>query len=104
MQGQDSGILTWCVAVHWVHRLCGLPGGAGQGQLPPMFCLGHPATTIKQSQMVATCIGLGGSQVKPNCDPEFAAASAGPGALGKKYGGWKLWRRSVACLRGFRKL
>ena len=30
--------------------------------------------------MTATFAGLGGSQVKPNCDPKLAAASAGPGA------------------------
>ena len=30
MHGQDGGTLTWSVAVHWVHRLWGFPGGTGQ--------------------------------------------------------------------------
>ena len=32
--------------------------------------------------MIATCIGFGGSQVKPSYEPRLAAASARPGARG----------------------
>ena len=42
MQGQGGDVLTWSVAVHWVHWPWGFPGGAGQGQHPSVFCLGHP--------------------------------------------------------------
>ena len=30
--------MTWSETVHWVHWLWGLLGGAGQGQLPLVFC------------------------------------------------------------------
>ena len=39
---------------------------------------GHPAQAIKQSEMSATCAGLGTSQAKPNCESTLAAASARP--------------------------
>ena len=32
----------WSVAGHWVHWPWGFLGGAGQGQLPPVFCLEPP--------------------------------------------------------------
>ena len=35
----------WSGAVHWLCR--GLPGGAGQGQLPAMFSLGPPGMSYK---------------------------------------------------------
>ena len=42
MQRQGGGSPKWTVAVHWVHRLWGFLGGAGQGQPPTVFCLGPP--------------------------------------------------------------
>ena len=39
MWEQGGGAPVWSVAVHWVHRLWGFPGGAGQGQPPPLFGL-----------------------------------------------------------------
>ena len=57
------------------------PGGAGQGQSPPVFCPGATQRELQSIlQMDSTCAGLGGSQVEPKCDPKLAAASARPGA------------------------
>ena len=67
MQGQDSGALMWFVADQWVHWPCGFPGGTGQGQPPSVFSLGPPCLSCKASEMAATCVGLGDSQVKPSC-------------------------------------
>ena len=44
------------------------------------YAQGHPAWSIKQSEMAATCAGLGDSQVKPTCESRLTTASAGPGA------------------------
>ena len=76
MQGQGGGAPTWSVGVHWVGWPCGFPGGAGQGQPPPVFRPGHPARATKQSGMAATGAGLGDSPVKPRCDSKLAAARA----------------------------
>ena len=35
-----GGAPMWSVTVLWVHKPWGFPGGAGQGQPPPVFCLG----------------------------------------------------------------
>ena len=37
-------------------------------------------------QLAATCAGLGGAQVRPNCKPVLAPARAGPGVIRKRYG------------------
>ena len=42
-----GGASTWSEAVHWVHLLWGLSGGAGQDQLPPVFCPGPPSMSYK---------------------------------------------------------
>ena len=47
MQRQGGGALVWSVAVHWVHRLWGFQGGAGQGQPVPMFHPGPPSMSYK---------------------------------------------------------
>ena len=78
MQGQGAGAPTWSVAVHWVHWPWGFPGSAGQGQPPPVFCLGPPCLSLKQSEVAATFAGLGDSQEKPICESRLAAASARP--------------------------
>ena len=44
MQGQGGGALTWSVAVHWVHKLWGFLGGAGQGQTLPVL----PGATLPE--------------------------------------------------------
>ena len=77
MQGQGGGAPVWFVAAHWVLRLWGFLGSTDQVQPPPVFC---PACAIDQSEMVATCAGLGDSQAKPNCESRLAAASAMHGA------------------------
>ena len=72
MQGQDGGALMWSVAVQWVCRPWGFLGSAGHVQPPPLFCLGHPAYAIQQSEMAATCAGLGDSWTKRDnglCSP-----------------------------------
>ena len=80
VQGQDGGAPMWLIIVHRVRRVWGLLGGAAQ--LSPLLCSawGHPAWAIKQSEMAATCPGLGDSQAKPSCESRLAAASARPGA------------------------
>ena len=80
MQGQGGDTPTWSVAIHSVCWLWGFPGGADQCQPPPEFAQGHPTGAIKQSEMAATCAGLGDSQVKPSCESRLAAARARPGA------------------------
>ena len=47
MQGQGGGAPMWSIAVHWVHGLLGLPGGAGQGQPTSSVCLGKPYKSYK---------------------------------------------------------
>ena len=74
MQGQ--GAPTWSVAIHWVCWSWGFPGGGGQFQPPPEFCLGHPAWALKLSEMAATCAGFGDSQLKSSCDYNLAAPRA----------------------------
>ena len=37
----------WSVAVHWLCRLWGFLGGAGQGQPLTVFCLGPPCMSYK---------------------------------------------------------
>ena len=44
------------------------------------FTQGHPSWAINQSEMAATCAGLGDSQAKPNSESRLAAASAMPEA------------------------
>ena len=39
-------------------------------------------------QMAPACVGLGGSQAKPSCEPRLADASARPGAISKRPGDW----------------
>ena len=76
--GQVGGTLMLSVEVHWVHWPWGLLDGAGQGQPPPVFCLGPRCLVIKQSEVAATCGGLGDSQVKPIYESRLAVASAWP--------------------------
>ena len=71
MNGQGGGAPMWSLAVHWSFQ-----GDAGQGQPPPMFVPGYSDLSIKQSEVVATCAGLGDSQVKPNCESRLGAISA----------------------------
>ena len=40
VQRQGGGAWKWSVAVHWVRWPWGFLDGAGQGQPPPVFCLG----------------------------------------------------------------
>ena len=47
VQGQSDRAPTWSVAVHWVHWPWGFPGGPGQGQLPPVFCLEPSSMSYK---------------------------------------------------------
>ena len=47
MQRQGGGAPTWSVAVHWVCRLWGFPGGADQGQPLPVFCPGAASISYK---------------------------------------------------------
>ena len=51
------------------------------------------ARAIKQSQMAATCVGFGGSQVKPRFISRLAAACVGPrahwGSLGPALPAWE---------------
>ena len=50
MQGHSGGsTMMWSVAVHWVCWPWDFPGGAGQGHLPPVFCLGLPCLSSKAS-------------------------------------------------------
>ena len=53
-----------------------------QAKGSPNLCSvqGHPARDVKQSEMPATCAGLGDYQMKPSCESRLSAASAGPGA------------------------
>ena len=107
MQGQGPGAPPWSIVVYWVLRLWGFPGGTGQGQPPPVFCLGPPCMSYKaiyrwllpvmgleiprQSQPV----NLGWLLLVPCLEP-----------LSKWYSGWS-WgslRPDVACLIEFRKL
>ena len=74
MHGQGGDPLTWSVAIQCVSCPWCFLCGAGQGQPPPVFCLGHSAWAVKQSEMAANCAGLGDSQAKPNCDSNLAAA------------------------------
>ena len=57
------------VPINWV----------GQVKVSPHlnFAQGHPALAIKQSEMAATCAGLGDFQAKPSCETKLAAAGAG---------------------------
>ena len=77
MKKQGGSAPTWSVAINWVLWPWSFPGTAGQGQAPPMFSLG--LLCLKQSELAATCAGLGESQAKPSCDSNLAAASARPG-------------------------
>ena len=79
MQGQGAGTPAWSVASHWVLSLWGFLGDADQGQPPAVFCPGTPAWPIKQSEMAATCSGLGDSQAKPSYESRLAAINVGPG-------------------------
>ena len=80
MQGKGGGAASWSVAVCWVCWPWSFLGGAGQGQLPPVFFPGPPCL-IYRAEMSATCAGLGDSQVKSSYESRLAAISAMPGAL-----------------------
>ena len=64
MQGQGGGALMWSVAVHWVHWTW--VSWVGQAKVSPhlYFVQGHLACVIKQTEVAATCAGLGYFQVK----------------------------------------
>ena len=80
MQVQGGVALMWSVALYWVCRLCSFLGGAGQGQPPPVFHPEPPCMSYKAiCRWLLLVLGLE-IQVKQNCDPKLAAASAGPGA------------------------
>ena len=70
----------------------------------PVFCPGPPCLSLKQYEMVATCAGLGDSQLKPSYESRLVASGAGPGATKQEVQelGGSL-RPAVAYLRGFRK-
>ena len=59
MQGQGRGVLTWSVAVHWVHEVWGFPGGVGQSQPPPVLPGATQHVLPSYLQMSAICVGLG---------------------------------------------
>ena len=79
VQGQGGGALTWSVTARWVNRLWGFPSGAGQGQPPLCFALGHPNWGIKQYQMAATYAGLGDFQTKPTVNLGWLLLAMGLG-------------------------
>ena len=56
----------------------GFPGWCRPRSAPT--CVLPRAALPEQSEMAATCAGLGDSQVKPSCETNLAAASAQPGA------------------------
>ena len=47
---------------------------------PTCVLPGASFLSLKQSEVAATCSGLGDSQAKPSCETKLAAASAGSGA------------------------
>ena len=77
-----AGTERWCsdksVAVHWDLGFARVV----QAKLSPQLCFawGHPASGIKQSEMAATCAGLGDSQAKTNYESKLVAARARPGS------------------------
>ena len=71
--------LRWYKAVYWLHWLRGPTGGAGQGQLPPVFCLGPPGMSDRViCRWLLLMLGL--EVLRKGCDPRLAVASAGSGA------------------------
>ena len=81
MQGQRGGALMWSVVVHFLgfpkrKWSWGFPGGAGQGKSLPVVFPGPHCWAIKQSEVAATCAGLGDSQMRPSCECDLAAARA----------------------------
>ena len=51
-----------------------------QGKVSPYLCFARGSRAIKQSEMAATCAGLGDSEVKPSGESRLAAAHARPEA------------------------
>ena len=78
------------VAIQWVCWPWGFLGGAGQVQPLPMFFLGHPEGAIKQSEMAATCAGLGDFHPKPSCGLVWLLLVPCLGPLSRRYRGWGL--------------
>ena len=84
----SGSALKWSVAVHWVRRLWGLPRSTGQGR--PSLCSvwGHPNKLQSNLQLAATCVGLGGAQASPSCEPRPAVLLLvlGLGPLSNRHG------------------
>ena len=76
-----------------------------EAKVSPHLCFAwdYPVCAIKQSEMAATCDGLGDSQVKPSCESRLAAARCRAGATELTGLGSSL-RPAIAYLKGFRKL
>ena len=89
VQGQGSGAPMWSVAVHWVRWPWGFPGGAGQAQPPPVFCLGPPCLS-----WLLFMLGLEIPRRSLSVNLGWLLLVLGLGSL----------RSAVAYLRGFRKL
>ena len=103
MQGQNGGAPMWSVAVHWVPRFWGYPGGAGQGQLSLVFFPGPPCMSYKAIRDGCYCAVIGDSQAKPSCESRLLFLVQGLRPLSKRYGGWGLTEAGCSCLTGFRK-
>ena len=86
-------------AVHWVHWLWSLLGGAGQGQLPPVPLPRPPGMSYRATAISA---GLRGAQDKSHLKQRSAATSAIPGATLQKIQGTP--RPDAIYLRYFRKV
>ena len=58
MQGQGGGAPMWSVAVHCACGDWGFPGGAGQGQSPPVFAWGPLSELHSNLRWLLLVLGL----------------------------------------------
>ena len=77
----------WSVAVHWVHRLWGFLGGAGQGQPPPVFFPGPSCMSYKAIyRWLLLVLGLEGPRHSQAMNLGWLLLVLGLGPLSKRYG------------------
>ena len=77
----------WPEFVHQVYRVCGLPEGAGQGQLLSMFCPRHPSMNYKEIwQMLLLVLDLEVSRRGQAVNQGQLLLVLGLGPFSKRYG------------------
>ena len=75
----------WSEAVHQMHKLWSLPGGAGQGQPPPVFYPEPPNTSYKVCRWLLLVLGMEVCRRGQALNQGWELLVSGRGPLSEKY-------------------